>query len=68
MTGSFSAQFWDLSTKVRSELESKLAPAGSGDETVQKFITLVRIIEEFPGGSVSMISPDCRRAFSAWSQ
>ena len=46
-----------LRTKLRSELESKLTPAG-GDETVDKFIALVRIIEEFPGGSVSMIRPD----------
>jgi hypothetical protein len=28
------------------------------DETVEKFIALVRIIEEFPGGSVSMKLPD----------
>ncbi|MCW5892413.1 MAG: hypothetical protein KIT14_17975 [bacterium] len=47
-----------LQTKLRSELESRLAPAGGGDQTVEKFIALVRIIEEFPGGSVSMIRPD----------
>ncbi|AMA57029.1 hypothetical protein BCCGELA001_12765 [Bradyrhizobium sp. CCGE-LA001] len=47
-----------LRMKLRSSLESKLKPAGGGDETVEKFIALVRIIEEFPGGSVSMIRPD----------
>lgn len=47
-----------LRMKLRSELESKLKPAGGGDETVENFIALVHIIEEFPGGSVSMISPD----------
>jgi hypothetical protein len=47
-----------LRAKLRSTLESKLRPAGGGDETVEKFIALVRIIEEFPGGSVSMIRPD----------
>lgn len=47
-----------LRLKMRSDLESRLAPAGGDDETVQKFIALVRIIEQFPGGSVSMIRPD----------
>ena len=47
-----------LRLKMRSALESRLEPAGGGDETVEKFIALVRIIEEFPGGSVSMIRPD----------
>ncbi len=47
--------------KMRSALESKLESAG-GDEAVQKFIALVRIIEEFPGGSVSMIRPDGTQA------
>ncbi len=47
-----------LKIKIRSALESKLEPEGGGDETVEKFIALVRIIEEFPGGSVSMISAD----------
>ncbi|HMR34580.1 MAG TPA: hypothetical protein PKA13_26385 [Geminicoccaceae bacterium] len=51
-----------LRTKLRSELESELAPAGGGDETVEKFIALVRIIEEFSGGSVSMIRPDGAQA------
>lgn len=46
-----------LRMKLRSSLESKLKPTGGGDETVEKFIALVRIIEEFPGGSVSMIRP-----------
>ena len=47
-----------LRTKMRTELESKLEPAAGGDETVEKFIALVRLVEEFPGGSVSMIRPD----------
>lgn len=48
-----------LRTKLRSELEARLHPdAGAGDETVEKFVALVRIIEEFRGGSVSMIAPD----------
>lgn len=47
-----------LRMALRSKLESRLEPAGGGDETVEKFIALVHIIEEFPGGSVSMISPD----------
>lgn len=47
-----------LRLKMRSDLESRLAPAGGGDETVEKFIALVRIIEQFPGGSVSLIRPD----------
>lgn len=47
-----------LRMKLRSELESDLAPADGGDATVEKFIALVRIIEQFPGGSVSMIRPD----------
>ncbi len=51
-----------LRMKLRSTLESKLAPAGGGDETVEKFIALVRIIEEFPGGSVSMIRPEGAQA------
>jgi DNA-binding beta-propeller fold protein YncE len=50
-----------LRMKMRSALESKLESAG-GDEAVQKFIALVRIIEEFPGGSVSMIRPDGTQA------
>ncbi|MBU3031111.1 hypothetical protein [Paracoccus marinaquae] len=51
-----------LRTKIRSELESRLGSASAGDETVEKFIALVRIIEEFPGGSVSMIRPDGTQA------
>lgn len=51
-----------LRTKLRSEVESRLAPAGGGDETVEKFIALVRIIEQFPGGSVSLIRPDAAQA------
>lgn len=51
-----------LRIKLRSELESRLAPASGGDETVEKFIALVRIIEQFPGGSVSMIRPDGTQA------
>lgn len=47
-----------LRIKMRSALESQLGSGGGGDETVDKFIALVRIIEEFPGGSVSMIRPD----------
>ncbi len=47
-----------LRMKLRSALKSKLGSAGGGDETVEKFIALVRIIEQFPGGSVSMIRPD----------
>jgi len=39
-------------------LESELTSAGGGDETVEKFIALVRLIEEFPGGGVSVIRPD----------
>ncbi len=50
-----------LRMKLRSELESRLEPAGDGDQTVEKFIALVRIIEEFPGGSVSLIRPDATR-------
>ncbi|WP_065750645.1 hypothetical protein [Bradyrhizobium paxllaeri] len=51
-----------LRAKMRSALESRLVPGGGGDETVEKFIALVRIIEEFPGGSVSMIRPDGTQA------
>ncbi|MGE3869825.1 MAG: hypothetical protein AB7F51_09960, partial [Pseudorhodoplanes sp.] len=51
-----------LRLKMRSDLESKLTPAGGNDETVEKFIALVRIIEQFPGGSVSMIRPDGNQA------
>lgn len=51
-----------LRAKLRSEVESRLAPAGGGDETVDKFIALVRIIEQFPGGSVSLIRPDAAQA------
>jgi len=47
-----------LRMALRSKLESRLEPSGGGDQTVEKFIALVHIIEEFPGGSVSMISPD----------
>jgi len=51
-----------LRMKMRSELEEALNRTGGGDETVEKFIALVRIIEEFPGGSVSMIRPDGTQA------
>lgn len=51
-----------LRAKLRSEVERRLAPAGGGDETVDKFIALVRIIEQFPGGSVSLIRPDAAQA------
>jgi DNA-binding beta-propeller fold protein YncE len=54
-----------LRMKLRSELESRLAPAGGGDQTVEKFIALVRIIEQFPGGSVSMIRPDGTQALGS---
>jgi len=51
-----------LRLKMRSELESRLGSAAGGDETVEKFIALVRIIEQFPGGSVSVIRPDGTQA------
>lgn len=47
-----------LRLKLRSEMQSEMPAADGGDATVRKFIALVRIIEEFPGGSVSMIRPD----------
>jgi len=47
-----------IRAKIEGSIESKISSTSKADEEAKEWIDLFNILEEFPGGDISMIRPD----------